>query len=205
MIDESLSPPPSSLMPKIVDHDKRREELALSSYRLLCERGYDGATMRQLAQAAGVSTGTLYHYFPDKASILTHVFDVIIARNESALEAAVNSDGDLQVRTSQLVHYVLKNADSLTSLIRLSLEMVRHEPSDNTTRVLHNAAGAYRKAIGDAIGMPVGPFVDAFFSYLMGTLIYQLIDPDEDPFALMEVLTNEFGPLAAQIFAPPAD
>ncbi|MER3435724.1 MAG: TetR/AcrR family transcriptional regulator [Leptolyngbya sp. ERB_1_1] len=53
-------------MPKIVDHDRYRKELLLKSFNLFAEKGYAAITMRQIAQGLGVSTGTLYHYFPSK-------------------------------------------------------------------------------------------------------------------------------------------
>lgn len=55
-------------MPKIVDHDQYRKELLHKSFDLFAEKGYS-ITMRQIAQGLGVSTGTLYHYFPSKEAL----------------------------------------------------------------------------------------------------------------------------------------
>ena len=38
--------------------------------RLFAQRGFDGVSMRDIALECGVSKATLYHYFPDKDSIL---------------------------------------------------------------------------------------------------------------------------------------
>ncbi len=57
-------------MPKIVDHDRYRKELLGRCLNLFSEQGYGSITMRQIAQGLAVSTGTLYHYFPSKESIL---------------------------------------------------------------------------------------------------------------------------------------
>lgn len=38
--------------------------------RLFAQRGFDGVSMRDIAFECGVSKATLYHYFPDKDSIL---------------------------------------------------------------------------------------------------------------------------------------
>ncbi|MDA0267628.1 MAG: TetR/AcrR family transcriptional regulator [Cyanobacteria bacterium] len=57
-------------MPKIVDHDRYRKELLNQCLALFAAQGYGSITMRQIAQGLGVSTGTLYHYFPSKESIL---------------------------------------------------------------------------------------------------------------------------------------
>ncbi|MDB5414576.1 MAG: transcriptional regulator [Rubritepida sp.] len=38
--------------------------------RLFAQRGFDGVSMRDIAAECGISKATLYHYFPDKDSIL---------------------------------------------------------------------------------------------------------------------------------------
>jgi AcrR family transcriptional regulator len=38
--------------------------------RLFAQKGFDGVSMRDIAQECGVSKATLYHYFPDKDSLL---------------------------------------------------------------------------------------------------------------------------------------
>lgn len=57
-------------MPKIVDHDQRREELARAAVRAIDRLGLEGATMREIAKEAGYSTGVLGHYFESKDDIV---------------------------------------------------------------------------------------------------------------------------------------
>lgn len=63
-------------MPKIVDHDEYRKGLLVRSFEIFAERGYANLTMRELAKHLDVSTGTLYHYFPNKQSIFDQLVDV---------------------------------------------------------------------------------------------------------------------------------
>jgi AcrR family transcriptional regulator len=42
---------------------------------LIGERGYDGATLRDVAKRAKVSPGLLYRYFPDKRSVVLALYD----------------------------------------------------------------------------------------------------------------------------------
>lgn len=53
-------------MPKQIDHEAYREELAHRAAPLFSERGYAGLGMRAIAEALGVSKSALYHYFPTK-------------------------------------------------------------------------------------------------------------------------------------------
>lgn len=50
--------------------DARREQLLASGARLLAERPFDEVSIEEIARAASVSKGLLYHYFPTKKDFL---------------------------------------------------------------------------------------------------------------------------------------
>ncbi|MBA3866222.1 MAG: TetR/AcrR family transcriptional regulator [Solirubrobacterales bacterium] len=50
--------------------DARREQLLAAGARLLAERPYDEVSIEEIAAAAAVSKGLLYHYFPTKVDFL---------------------------------------------------------------------------------------------------------------------------------------
>lgn len=66
-------------MPKIIDHEQRRAEIVAVARRLILEGGFDAATMRSIAAAAGFANGALKHYFPGKDSIIEATFDAALA------------------------------------------------------------------------------------------------------------------------------
>ena len=57
-------------MPKIVDADAQREAVLRATWRTIAQHGVTGATVRRIAQEAGVSTGFISHYFRDKKEVL---------------------------------------------------------------------------------------------------------------------------------------
>jgi AcrR family transcriptional regulator len=59
-------------VPKIVDHEARREELLEATWRVIARTGIVGVTIREIAREAGVSTGILAHYFESKEDLLAH-------------------------------------------------------------------------------------------------------------------------------------
>ncbi len=61
-------------MPKVVDVDERRLELANAAARLIARAGIGAATLRDVAAEAGLTTGALTHYFADKRELLLHTF-----------------------------------------------------------------------------------------------------------------------------------
>jgi len=59
-------------MPKVVDHDVQRVTFAEAAMRLIAKHGMEGVTMRAVAAEAGLSYGSLFHYFESKDDLLMH-------------------------------------------------------------------------------------------------------------------------------------
>ena len=57
-------------MPKIVDHDERRQMIATAALQVIARSGVSGANLRSVAREANCSTGIIAHYFGDKESLL---------------------------------------------------------------------------------------------------------------------------------------
>ena len=57
-------------MPKVVDHELRRRELAQAALRVVGRDGLEAATTRAVARESGWSTGVLKHYFDGKDQLL---------------------------------------------------------------------------------------------------------------------------------------
>lgn len=74
----------------------RRREVLDAAARLFHERGYMGASMDDVAEAVGLTKGSLYHHFPGKASILAEIYeeatDFVLAHLERHDEHASSSD-----------------------------------------------------------------------------------------------------------------
>jgi AcrR family transcriptional regulator len=64
---------------------ERRERILRAARKLVAARGYDGLTMRELADAARVSVPTLYNLFGSKDAILVAELQTIAARVAAAL------------------------------------------------------------------------------------------------------------------------
>ena len=62
------------MAPAPVDHEERRRALTRVLLDLVAERGIEGASIRALATAAGVSIGTVQHYFASKDDLLRHAY-----------------------------------------------------------------------------------------------------------------------------------
>ncbi|MEV6967763.1 TetR family transcriptional regulator C-terminal domain-containing protein [Hamadaea sp. NPDC051192] len=65
-------------MPKIVDHEQRRRELAAAVWQVIAEHGVDEVSIRTVAAAAGWSTGALRHYFATRGELLAFACEQVI-------------------------------------------------------------------------------------------------------------------------------
>lgn len=78
-------------MPKKVDHDARRDELARAAWSVIAARGIDEVTLRDIARESGYSSGVLAHYFENKDDLLAHALRLshrqILERYEEEVQA----------------------------------------------------------------------------------------------------------------------
>lgn len=81
-------------MPKIVDHETRRAEVARAAERTIARRGLRDTTLRDIAREAGHSIGVLTHYFPDKEALLRLALESTIERFVERMAAEVAAMGD---------------------------------------------------------------------------------------------------------------
>jgi AcrR family transcriptional regulator len=55
--------------------ERSRERILEAALELMSRQGYRGTSMREVAEAAGVSTGNVYHQFPDKEALFRTLLD----------------------------------------------------------------------------------------------------------------------------------
>ncbi|MDQ0673576.1 AcrR family transcriptional regulator [Pseudarthrobacter siccitolerans] len=76
-------------MPKIVHAGARRREVVEAVWRIIAVDGLERASLREVADEAGLAVGSVRHYFAGSDELLTFSFatviDSIVARLESAL------------------------------------------------------------------------------------------------------------------------
>lgn len=60
---------------KLNKNSKRRKELVAIAAQLFCNQGYESTTVRMLADAMGIKSGSLFHHFNDKQEILYAVIE----------------------------------------------------------------------------------------------------------------------------------
>jgi AcrR family transcriptional regulator len=86
--------------------DLRSHEILASIRQAFADKGFDGASMQDLARAAGMSVGNFYRYFPSKAAIVQAMcaYDLAEIQGEFA-EIQVSQDPMTDLRVRILGHF----------------------------------------------------------------------------------------------------
>lgn len=117
------------MSPKIVDHQEYREELIWACFAAFAEHGYARCTMKQLAAAAAVTAGTLYHYFPDKLTLFESVVTTVAEADLESLERVVSRGSSVAAKLHDLGAYLDRNEEYLARQNRIWCEVLQMERS----------------------------------------------------------------------------
>ena len=75
-------------VPKLVDHDVRRREIAQAVWAVIAERGIEGVTLRCVAAEAGVSVGRIQHYYASREELVRDSCRELLKAATQRFEAA---------------------------------------------------------------------------------------------------------------------
>lgn len=90
-------------VPKIVDKEKRRGEIARSAMELFARKGFETSSVREITQAAGMAKGSLYDYFSDKNDLLLEIARIIFSSWKERMAKRMASTGDPLEQISILI------------------------------------------------------------------------------------------------------
>ena len=76
-------------MPKIVDAEARRQEVVQAVFRIIASDGLERASLREVADEAGLAVGSVRHYFASSDELLVFSFASVIDRISGRLESAL--------------------------------------------------------------------------------------------------------------------
>jgi AcrR family transcriptional regulator len=126
-----------------LDKPDRRGELLAIAARLFAEKGFKNTTVRDIADAAGILSGSLYHHFDSKESMVDEIlrsfqdelfgrYDAILAADDDArtkLEQAVRVSFETIDRHGPEVAIFQNEADHLGTFERFGYLADRNEQS----------------------------------------------------------------------------
>ncbi|VXB18943.1 Regulatory protein, tetR family [Microbacterium sp. 8M] len=75
-------------MPRVVDHDARRRDIAAALLAVAARDGHEGVNSRAVARELGVAVGSLWHYFDGFDDVIRAAAAEVTRRTEERIRAA---------------------------------------------------------------------------------------------------------------------
>ena len=148
-----------------------REEILELSVPLFAEAGFDGVSMRDIAQAVGVSPAALYHHFSDKDDLYLQMVEAVFTEKTTGLKALLAADGTPWDRLEAFVA-------EFTELLAVEKDFQRLlqwgllDTNEGRTRRL--ADNVFQGVVRDLYGL-AGAFSGCFDRHLLTVSIMSLI------------------------------
>jgi len=86
----------------------RRDELLKIAARLFAERGFRNTTVRDIADAAGILSGSLYHHFDSKESMVDEILQTFQQELFAGYDDILNGDGPARKKIESAVRLSFK-------------------------------------------------------------------------------------------------
>jgi AcrR family transcriptional regulator len=67
-------------MPKIIDHQQRKDQIAEAAWRIIRSQGLDSVSVRNVAEEAGLSVGSLRHDFETQSELIVYAMMLLSSR-----------------------------------------------------------------------------------------------------------------------------
>jgi AcrR family transcriptional regulator len=94
-------------------YDRRLSEILVHATEVFCKKGYEGASMRDLSRASGMSLAGLYYYFESKERLLfliqKHTFSTIVQRLKKRLDGVADPEERIRIFILNHLEYFLAN------------------------------------------------------------------------------------------------
>ncbi len=92
------------MSPKIVDKEKRKEEIALATLEVFAEKGFEATSMSQIAKIVGIGKGTIYEYFESKEEVILSAIKAWVETIQSEVERQMEGIDDPVERLRMYAH-----------------------------------------------------------------------------------------------------
>jgi AcrR family transcriptional regulator len=139
---------PVGLMPQA---DTTIAAILAAAETLFCAQTYAAVSMREIAAAAEVSTGALYHHFPSKEKLYYVMLTAYMERIRRLTLDAIPPRGSCRVRLRALTRVFL----ALPPAQRAPMRLVRRDVNALNGRMRQGIVHAYQAAVPDLVAQVV--------------------------------------------------
>lgn len=164
-------------MPKIVDHEAYRDELATRAVEVFRRRGYAGIGMREMAKELGMSKSALYHYFPSKEALFLAC---------SAKVADVSPDRSL-APVDALVHLAREWEGVFPGEMRIMLDYIGERSGEEVRHdeAIERSLEGFEKGLASIVEAKLVPQI---LTAVFGFLLLRYVNGQSTPWTELEAL-----------------
>lgn len=136
-------------MPRIVDHDKRKREIARSALMLFSKQGYHESSFSDIASACRLSRSNIYNYFKNKDEIFHYAVVELLNSITQNIELIAHQDSLTLAQKLQRIYQLFTNdfGDGKNASIILDLSLRLKRKDTKLVVILDNSAVNLRKNI----------------------------------------------------------
>jgi len=117
---------------------EKRRHIAGAAVKLFVEKGFHTSTTREIAQAAGISIGSLYEYVASKEDVLYLVCDSIHQEMEQRLKESLEEQADAMVALENVIEAFFQVCDRMQDSILLIYRETASLHAESQQYVLQN-------------------------------------------------------------------
>jgi AcrR family transcriptional regulator len=163
-------------MPKIVDHEQYRKELLHKCFDLFAQKGYASITTRQIAKELGVSTGTLYYYFPRKEDMFEQLVEEMSQEYLQIFASELKDGQTLSERFEALANFAVRYEDRLIKDICMMVDFCQQQGAEavRNNPAFERIRQRDKQAFADLFGISDLALADFVMSQLMGLMLMRL-------------------------------
>lgn len=111
-MDTTVSTPAPKKAPRLPEGQLREEQLLAIATELFARKGYDGTSLRDIAEAAGITKAALYYWFPEKEQLFERVVAGRMAALVERVTAAVAQGSDPVDRIHRFMRVCAEQIDA---------------------------------------------------------------------------------------------
>jgi len=167
-------------MPKIVDHEQYRKELLSQCFHLFAEKGYAALTMRQIAKDLGVSTGTLYHYYPSKEALFEQLFAEMNRADIKRLVAQFQNFPTPLERIEGAFQFLAQHEDYFAKQTMIMIEFYQQQGRDSIrcSEIFSQVWKESESLIGEALGVQDVTLLRFIGCFIDGLMLHRMFDTE---------------------------
>ncbi|KAB2338034.1 TetR/AcrR family transcriptional regulator [Cytobacillus depressus] len=101
---------------------KKKEEILMSAVKIVNNKGYQGATMEEIAAALLMTKGSLYYYFKNKEDLIFQCHALVLSKANKELLAHLEEPISFEERLRKMIkthiHYAIEKKESFNMIIK---------------------------------------------------------------------------------------